>query len=429
MPLKFGVGFTAKRQILNECVEGYRFEQADEHHCNYHVTPENWRWGDPPQFDWTTKYVIDGFSPNLNKSLHVGHIRQLALAKSLSRILADFNPKMVAILGCSLGVIKSAITGWEEWTALARYSPKVYHDVVLPQDVICTREPTPDEINNKVIDSNLPDDLGGDFELPALWDGPNGPVIVKRSDGRPLYAFYDIVFAKEVGPTHYITGIEQKEHFTSLGLGDKHLPMGLVLGSDGKKLKSRTQDAMSAIEALGQITELIAQHAHTQNRTITHVKEIAWNILAWNMLHASRPTNLKFEVEKWVRTESPGMYITYTYARVLSALNYNRLESRADLNAVLASDGNLYQEGLTEEDAKLLGLAEQYVYYHYKAVEQLDPAPLANFAHDLARAISVAYESETIRDGRPAFVKTMAHMLGRLECCMDDLGMYCIDSV
>lgn len=411
MPPKYGVGFMAQSALPPELVQGYRLEVVGRFH-NYHVTPERWDW--PVTTDHTPRrIVIDGFSPNMNKELHVGHLRNLALARSLKSVLRHLNPTFVALLGCSLGVKKSALEGWKRWTTFTHYHPQVYYDVTLPQDVIETREPTVEEVEKRVIDPNEP---GPDFALPRLWDGPNGPVIVIRADGRHLYSFHDLTFAKEVGPTHYITGQEQKEHFANLGLADKHLPMGLVLGDDGKKLKSRDGTALLANDAL----ELVIENLREMPDRNTSL-QVAWNVLVWNFLHAARETNLKFEVEKWVRPEAPGMYITYTCARVRKALHpytsgyYHEVGKR---------DGEI-----TEEDAKLLGLSEQMIHYHNKAVEGMDPAPIANFAHDLARALGVAYEKERIREGRPVFVHVIRHALWRLEHCMSDLGMFHVSEV
>lgn len=406
MPVKFGVGFMTQQPIAPKMTEGYRHEQVGRYH-NYHCTAANWNW--PIFYDEHVglRYVIDGFSPNLNKELHVGHLRQLALAKSLSRILIS-NAKFVALLGCTLGVKKSALDGWKYWTQFAQYNPTVYYDVVLPVDVIQTREPTVKEIEEKIINVNE----GGDFDLPQLWDGPLGPVVVTRSDGRPLYAFYDLVFAKEIGPTHYITGHEQQEHFAKLGLADKHLPMGLILGTDGTKLKSRTGDALSAVEA----TELVCSNIRNASDT---VQQVAWNILCWNFLHAAREKNLKFEVEKWTTPDAPGMYITYTYARVKKALAPHYPQHMH----------NSYNKAVAVEDVKLLGLSEQYHYYRHRAIHGMDPAPIANFAHDLARALGAAYEHEPIRNGRESFVHAVCHALWRLESCMTDLGMFLVSEV
>lgn len=337
----------------------------------------------------------------------------MAIARSLKSILRGSDAKFVALLGCCLGVKKAALDGWKYWTDFVHYHPQVYYDVALPQDIIEVRDPTVEEVEKRVVDPNEP---GPDWELPKLWDGPNGPVIVIRSDGRHLYAYHDLAFAKEVGPTHYITGHEQKSHFASLGFADKHLPMGLILGPDGKKLASRDGTAMLAHDAMGAVIDQLGPMADP-----TMARQVAWNILVWNLLHASRGTDLKFEVEKWVRPEAPGMYASYTYARVRKAL--------APLSSGYFHESGKRDGEITEDDAKLLGMSEQYLYYHNKAVKTMDPAPIANFAHELARALGAVYEKERIREGRPIFAHVVRHALWRLEHCLTDLGMFLVSEV
>jgi arginyl-tRNA synthetase len=430
MQPKFGIGFTSTDLLSADMVEGYRYEQVGHHH-NYHVTKDRWDW--PVKLAPSeSRIVVDGFSPNLNKELHVGHLRNLALANALQNMMkSQSDTKFVALLGTSLGVKKSALQGWKKWTEFTGYSPEVYYDTALPDDSIKTREPT--VVEGGVIDVNE----GPDLALPQLWDGPNGPVIVKRADGTPLYAHHDLSFSDWVNPTHYITGHEQREHFASLGFEKKHLSMGLVMGADGKKLKSREGTALSASDAV----ELVMKNLNERD------EKLAWNVLAWNLLQPAREKNVKFESEKWCRPESPGMYISYTYARAYSALGRRvskakvechmtrcRLREYMPVSAATrpnapTEDDEYEIQPLTELDIRLLGMSEQYLYYFYQAVEKFDPSPVANFAHTLAREIGAAYEKEQIYNGRPAFAATMNHALWRLSHCMKDLGMFPISNV
>jgi arginyl-tRNA synthetase len=133
-----------------------------------------------------------------------------------------------------------------------------------------------------------------------------------------LYAFHDLAFAKLVGPTHYITGAEQKEHFASLGLGDKHLPMGLVLGSDGKKLKSRA--SKEGVPADSPKAEAIMEEVmENLEDSCPDKRKLAWNVLAWNFLTVARTQNVKYNPADWTKADAPGLYITYTFARVKKA--------------------------------------------------------------------------------------------------------------
>lgn len=398
LPRKYGVGFVCDE--AQPQLQGYRYEQVGRYH-NYHVTAKAWRW--PKAYPTPFGGIIDGFSPNLNKNLHVGHLRNLFLANAVSRI-AQMEP--VALLGASLGVKRSAIDLFGQWCWYLQYNPRLFYDAALPTDIDLGLRPA--TLEEAGIDSTTV----GVPTLPLVWDGPKGPVIAVRSDGRPTYAHHDLVFAAWIKPRYYITGLEQKDHFESLGLGEKHLPMGLVLGSDGKKLKSRTGDALTAIEAVDAVKDKL--------RETPQPRELAINILIWNFLSPARESNLKFEAETWVKAESPGMHISYTLARLKSVLPQWHF---MDPFPEAVEEADAHSKGAQEIDVQLMGMAAQYAYWYNQAVVKLDPSPLANYAKDLAREISSAYHKERIEDGRDSFRGSISFAGHTLEKCMIDLGM------
>jgi len=382
IPTNIGVGVSSFEEHPEYVSLGYEAEQVGRY-WNYRFTTRNWQWPVKPKTDH--EYVIDGFSPNLNKELHIGHLRNLSVATSLSRIF--YNAKMVAMLGAAVGVEPWALAQLDEWYQFVGYLPDMYYDNQLPDNV---------------------DTVDGEGEQAGckVWQGPKGPVIVTRSDGRHTYAHHDLSFMKLVGPTHYITGAEQKGHFESLGAGHKHLPMGLVLGADGKKVSSRNGDAMTAKEALNSVAE------HLQDTP--HRKELAWNVVTWNFLKTGRPKNVLFNPEQWTKIDSPGMYISYTFARLDSALG--------DL---IMGD----PDQITEEDVRLLGICSYLDYYIERAVELMDSSPIANYALDLAMAITNVYHAEKIQGGRPGVQYVMRHAHTTLAECMDLLGMKALKRV
>lgn len=418
MPAKAGVGFTSMSPLPEDMVQGYRYEQAGRYH-NYHATPEKWGW--PIEYSrGIERIVIDGFSPNLNKELHVGHLRNLVIAASLQRLHSEHvNTNFVALLGCSLGVKSWSIDSWRKWTHWTGYKPEIFYDVALPDDLV-------DEHPEKEKAGPLQPEIDKMNFKHSFWTNPEGEeILIRRSDGSPLYAFYDLAFHEWVNPTHYITGQEQRDHFRSLGFADKHLPMGLVLGDDGKKLKSRDESGMAISEALG----LVAKEL---NETPEQGK-LSWNIMCWNMLQPNREKDVKFQVENWVRPESPGLYITYTYSRVRSALARSlhkcRMGKYMTIVAPTGPDSTMKEQTLQDIDVEIMGVAEQYVFYRQQAIENFDPSPLANFAHTLARSLNAAYEKEQIKNGRRCFCAAIGHGLWRLHNCMEDLGMFPLETV
>src|SRR5277367_2282430 len=126
LPTMQGVGFFTMAPLPEDQAKGFRVEVKGRYH-NYHATPANWSWPELPK--QKTDYVIDGFSPNLNKFLHIGHLRNLALAKSLSEILDG--SKFVAMLGYSLGTIEGAEHKLNEWLNFVDYHPDYYRDTAM----------------------------------------------------------------------------------------------------------------------------------------------------------------------------------------------------------------------------------------------------------------------------------------------------------
>jgi arginyl-tRNA synthetase len=415
MPLTQGFGFFSPTGPLPEnMVKGYRHEVVGRFN-NYHVTPQAWKWPAQP-YSWISDklQIIDAFSPNIDKDsyLHVGHLRQLILATSLQRLMPQTRTIFVALLGASRGVRKHCMKEFKHWTNFTGYKPEVYYDVLMPVDVVPTRPANPGEF-----------DIHEDpFGTPEVWDGPFGPVLVKRSDGRTLYAYHDLVFAEEVKPTHYITDHGQREHFKVLGLLDKHLPMGLVLGQDAEtqkwtKLKTRSGDAMTLVEALLAVQSRLLDTDHPE--------QLAWNVLAWNFLHVSRGNDVKFEVEKWTNPDSPGLYITYTWARinkalkVQSALEYELWEIEQFMGG---SDFH-------QIDLEILSLADQHHYWRLQAWKNIDPTTLAGFAHDLARKLGTVYHQERIDGGRQALRLALLYANTVLKKVMVWLGMFPLTDV
>ena len=86
-------------------------------------------------------------------------------------------------------------------------------------------------------------------------------------------------------------------------------------------------------------------------------------------------------------------------------------------------------QNLTQKDADLLGFANYATHYTDVARQRIDPAPLANFALELAKRLTRAYGEERIVGGRPAAVASMRYALDILIKIMDMLGMFVLEEV
>lgn len=390
LPDGVGHGFSTREALPPEQSAGYRYERAGIHH-NYHFTPVNWRMPLAPPPEKVT--VLEGFAPNLNKHLHVGHLKNLAVASALSRILAPSRP--VAMLGASQGVMsgaREALGGWFDFTG---YRPDVTLDTELPAGLIPT---SPGE---------------GSYAGSQVWHGPKGPQVVVRSDGSHTYAYHDLAYAQTVKPDLYLTGSEQAGHFASLGLAEKHLPMGLVLGPDGTKLKSRDGSPLRADDALKMVEARLD--------TTPEPKKLAYNVLAMNFLMQDVASASKFDPVQMTSPASPGMAVSYTLARARRAL---------DKAGVPPAGGSLPPGSeLSPEDVALLGVASYRGYHLAQAAQKKSPAPLAQYAVRLARAISGAYAGRSVSGGTPGYRFAFAQAAAALEDSMKDLGLFTLRDV
>jgi len=430
-----GLGFFSSEHVPLMMEAGYRPEtiHLGTHSLyNYHFTPHRWRWPFPYVADKQVK-IIDGFSPNLNKQLHVGHLRNLALANAFQHM----NPhwRFVSILGSSIGCYKASVTALKDWFSFVGYRPDTYYDSLMPWDEVPRQpgtgkntgaqvwiSPTNEEV--VVMRSNLTELVCPHCDerlyrpegKPEMMCPGCGTVMNKGKStiaGRPNYVFCDIAFAKTVKPDYYVTAAEQVDHFKMLGMGEKHLAMGLVQGTDGKKLKSRTGDALSVDEAMEMIQSRFDETPEP--------KKLAWNVLAWNFLHVTRGKNVKFDPVEWTSPDSPGMYISYTYARLCSAVQ-KAIDSKADYTEPK-------QEDLTELDIGVLGYLEYGHYWMRRSIENMDPAPFANYLYDLCQVLTNAYNKERICGGRQAFYWTMRHATVSLISYMSWIGLFPIAKV
>jgi arginyl-tRNA synthetase len=235
--------------------------------------------------------------------------------------------------------------------------------------------------------------------------------VLIKSDGKPTYAYHDLAYAKLVQPDYYVTGCEQAGHFGALGLADKHLAMGLVLGPDGKKIKSSGGEPLLADEAFGLV---MAQLDPTPQP-----RGLAWNILAYGFLQKGLASSSKFDPVQMTKPSAPGMYLSYTLAKVHSAL----------VKGGVPLDPDGPPSHLSADDVALLGLAAYADYYLYQAMQTKDPAPLANYLLGLARGLAAVYAKQSIKGGTAGFQFAVSRAFGALEQDMATLGLFPLDEV
>lgn len=243
----------------------------------------------------TYRYV-DGFSPNLNKYLHVGHMSNLAIALALQGL--GVGKEYIAILGDTLGgEVKRE-------DAFQKYVEKCKEVGYKIDKVYYASQQT-------LKDSSLLIPGTGEYTGSQVFRSGENLVVGIKSNGDTSYFYQDVALAQHLqDSTLYLTGFEQKEHFENLKTlfpQIDHLPLGLLL-LDGKKMSSSEGNVVFLSDFLLSLEKKFES------------KELAWNVAAGFILK-SHPGSVKnFSLSHADKVKlSPGLYLSYTLARMKSA--------------------------------------------------------------------------------------------------------------
>lgn len=326
-----------------------------------------------PQF----KY-LDGFSPNLNKKLHVGHFSNLVLASAFKNM--GVSEKTAAIYGDLLGGndynnlnfnrFKYSVD--EEYFA-SKFNPKneQFSHIELFDGENYTKVNR--DGNEVSYDGCKGIFVNGDFETCV------------KSNGETTYFYQDVCFADMLGGnTLYLTGYEQESHFAklkSLYPNITHIGLGLVF-VDGDKMSSRKGNVEFMDETYQKLVDIFGDDG------------AAYNVFAGYILEKAPRTdkNINWDTIKDVK-KSSGLYLSYTLAR----LNHLPIEYSTSF----------------ELNFKLH-------FHHISACNQLNPSVLYGAIIDYCKHINNFYEKFPSKD----FSKEYNNFKGNLELFIGKLGLY-----
>lgn len=326
-------------------------------------------------FTQPTPYpYVDGFSPNLNKHLHLGHLSNLVYAKAFQAL--GVGQSFVALLGDTIqGKVShdEATAAFNAWCGLIGY-----------------------EVDAVYLASHLSVDCP--VAGTGLYEGTKGfdalsYVVGIKSNGETSYLYHDVALAAQLNaPTLYLTGMEQTDHFKHLAAlfpHIKHVPLGLVQ-MDGAKMSSSDGNVVMLQPLWDELTALFAP-------------PLAWNVLAGPILKAHPQSAKKVTLDSLKHVKSsPGLYLSYTLARLKSA--------------------GIQLAGQPSLDAFDLAFA------HLVAKHNLNPAALMTALTSHAQAINSLYVDHTIKDN-PANQAMFKAMGDDLLTGMLALGLMDVDKV
>jgi arginyl-tRNA synthetase len=178
-------------------------------------------------------------------------------------------------------------------------------------------------------------------------DGNPLPLIVQKSDGGYNYATTDLAAIRyrttqdQADRVIYVTDSGQASHFAQVfqvaeragwvpaGVELVHVPFGLVLGEDGKKLKTRSGDTPKLKDLLTEAIERsradLAQRLQSEDRSespefIEQVAQIVGlSAVKYADLSQNRTSSYAFSYDKMLALQgNTAPYMLYAYARIQS---------------------------------------------------------------------------------------------------------------
>ncbi len=331
---------------------------------------------------------MDGFSPNLNKKLHVGHFSNFILAKAFQKL--GVTNSTVSLLGDTLDGEVSKETALEDFHKLCAEFGYDVNKAFFASDMKYSGSLLMDGTDN--------------YEGTKIVEVAGEKVVVVKSDGSTSYFYQDMAFAETLGQnTLYLTGYEQNNHFAALQKiypHVEHIGLGLVKVSGGKmsgevkdvKMSSRLGNVIFLQELLDDFTE-----------EFNGDKKLAYNVFAGLILKNKPQTDKKFTLDSIHQHEnSPGLYLSYTLARLKSA-------------------GVEFQLGERLKNHEL-------AYSFLKSQHLLNPQILFTALCDMAMHINGLYVTHRIQ-GSDENKSMFAELAADLALGMEKLGMYQVDKV
>ena len=386
-------------------------------HKGHRVVPENHigDWGTP--FGMLIEHLIDMKIDTDSQNLDLSTFYLDARAKfdSDSEFASRSRARVVRMQASEPETI-------ELWQMLVDRSLIHFNEVYQRMDVLLTNDDIAGEskyestlpgIVDKLAERGLLEESDG-AKVVYLdgWKNREGeplPLIIQKADGGYNYATSDLACIldriENVGSRDlfYIVGAEQAQHFAmvfevarSAGFMDEgvnaiHVPFGLVMGADGKKLASRTGGAVHLndllIEAVERADTIVAEkNPYLPKEERAEVaKMLGIGAIKYADLSTDRSNNYTFEWEKMLSFDgNTAPYLQYAHARICSIFSKDEIDRNSTRHAeiILAHEREIVLA------RALIGYPEALD----SACSSHSPHKLATQLHIIAQAFGSFYE-------------------------------------
>ena len=336
----------------------------------------------------------------------------------------------------------------ELWQMLVDKSLIHFNEVYQRMDVLLTNENIAGEskyeatlplIVDKLEDAGLLEESeGAKVVYLDNWTNREGeplPLIIQKADGGYNYATSDLACIldriENVGSREflYVVGAEQAQHFAMVfevarkanlmddGVKAIHVPFGLVMGTDGKKLASRTGGAVHLNDLLMEAVERADSIVADKNPSLSETDraEVAEMLgigaIKYADLSTDRNNNYTFEWEKMLSFDgNTAPYLQYAHARICSIFSKEGIDRKSTRQASI----NLSEDRELNLGRALIGFPESLD----SACLSHSPHKLATQLHTIAQAFASFYEAcpvlgseEEVRESRLALCDLTARTL------------------
>ena len=336
----------------------------------------------------------------------------------------------------------------ELWQMLVDKSLIHFNEVYQRMDVLLTNENIAGEskyeatlplIVDKLEDAGLLEESeGAKVVYLDNWTNREGeplPLIIQKADGGYNYATSDLACIldriENDGSREflYVVGAEQAQHFAMVfevarkanlmddGVKAIHVPFGLVMGTDGKKLASRTGGAVHLNDLLMEAVERADSIVADKNPSLSETDraEVAEMLgigaIKYADLSTDRNNNYTFEWEKMLSFDgNTAPYLQYAHARICSIFSKEGIDRKSTRQASI----NLSEDRELNLGRALIGFPESLD----SACLSHSPHKLATQLHTIAQAFASFYEAcpvlgseDEVRESRLALCDLTARTL------------------
>lgn len=252
------------------------------------------------------------------------------------------------------------------------------------------------------------------------------PCMIIKSNGSTTYATRDLAAIIDRARTYnydksiYVTSYEQILHFNQIFKvaeniidekyvkGLVHVPFGMVLGKDSKKLSTREGASTTLEDVLNESTEKAMIILKAKGKvSSTDLEETADAIgigaIIFNDLKNNRIKDEIFDLDEMLKFEGEtGPYVQYTYVRINSILTKINFSPNERIDTTLLKE---------KEEVDLIKLLAKIKEIIKSAAEEYEPSILTRYVIDVATSFSKYYNEHKIISDNKELTKSRCALI------------------